>query len=252
MFEALSMLINGPGRSREPSGPFLCAMEPGHDRLQHYFQWEVRSWSRAWPVWQRRLLPEKGGGQALALGERDGGLSLMLADQGLRTVCSDLRGPTERAHELHRACGRQALITYEKIDALSIPKPDASYDVVVFKSMIGALGTKGNQAAALREMHRVLKPGGVLLFAENLRGTRVHGWLRRRFVSWDHYWRYLDATDDKDLFAPFAQVELHATGLLANLGRSEAQRDLLARVDRLLMPLVPVRWRTILYGAAVK
>ncbi len=176
----------------------------------------------------------------------------MLADQGFMTVCSDLRGPTERAHELHHAFGRQEWITYEQVDALAIPKPDASFDVVVFKSMVGALGTKERQLAALHEMHRVLKPGGVLLFAENLRGTWLHRWLRRRFVAWDHYWRYLDPVDDRDLFAGFERTELHTTGLLANLGRSELQRDLLARMDALVMSLVPVRWRTILYGVAVK
>ncbi len=221
--------------------------------MAHYFQWEVRSWSRAWPVWRRTLQAVPAGKRhALALGERDGGLSLMLAEHGFVTVCSDLRGPTERAHELHRVFGWQDQVTYEHIDALAITKPGACYDVVVFKSMIGALGSKEKQALALREMHRVLKPGGVLLFAENLHGTRLHQWLRRRFVAWDHYWRYLDPVDDLDLFAGFERTELYTTGLLANLGRSELQRDLLARVDAVLAPLVPVRWRTILYGVAVK
>lgn len=42
------------------------------------------------------------------------------------------------------------------------------------------------------------------------------------------------------------------TGLLANLGRSEGQRDLLARVDGGLAPLVPPTLRTIWYGVCVK
>lgn len=222
-------------------------------RLRHYFQWEVRSWSRAYPVWQQALqgmVPA--GAEALALGERDGGLSLMLADHGLRTICSDLNGPTDKARELHRVHAVEQRVRYEAIDALAIPHPDARFHVVVFKSMLGALGTKERQQQAVHEMHRVLKPGGVLLFAENLQGTALHRWLRSRFVPWDHYWRYLDPRADKDLFVPFARLDDHTTGLLANLGRSEAQRDLLARVDGCITPLVPPTWRTIWYGVAVK
>ncbi len=228
-------------------------MSAPNDHLDLYFQWEVRSWSRAYPLWHRTLAAiPKDRRQALALGERDGGLSLMLAEHGFTTICSDLRGPTERAKELHRTFGLEGSITYESIDATAIPKPDESFDVVVFKSMIGALGSKEKQAQAIREMHRVLKPGGVLLFAENLHGSPLHGRLRKHFVAWDHYWRYLDPVKDRDLFAPFARLDDHTTGLLANLGRSEGQRDLLAQLDAVLSPMVPSTQRTIWYGVAVK
>jgi SAM-dependent methyltransferase len=118
--------------------------------------------------------------------------------------------------------------------------------------VIGALGAKGLQRQAIREMHRVLKPGGVLLFAENLHGSPVHGLLRRRFVSWSSYWRYLDPVSDRDLFAPFQRLEEGSTGFIANLGRTERQRDVLARFDALIMPLIPRKLRTIWYGAAIK
>ncbi|MBP8877308.1 MAG: class I SAM-dependent methyltransferase [Flavobacteriales bacterium] len=227
--------------------------EPSHAMLKDYFQWEIRSWSRAYPLWHRTLqaMPPEGR-HALALGERDGGLSLMLAEHGFTAVCSDLNGPTEQARTLHRTFGWDEAITYEAIDATAIPKADASFDVVVFKSMIGALGSKEKQALAIREMHRVLKPGGVLLFAENLQGTALHRWLRKRFVRWDAYWRYLDPIADRDLFAAFASTELHATGLWANLGRSEGQRDVIARLDALLEPVTPLRWHTIWFGVAIK
>jgi|688.fasta_scaffold17142_7 SAM-dependent methyltransferase len=226
---------------------------PAATDLELYFQWEVRTWSRAYPLWHSTLaaIPRENQ-QALALGERDGGLSLMLAEHGFVTVCSDLHGPTDRAKEMHKSFGWDEWMTYESIDALAIPWPDASFDVVVFKSLIGALSTREKQAQALREMHRVLKPGGVLLFAENLTGTALHRWLRKRFVAWDSYWRYLRLPEEMDLFAPFGKVDLHTTGLLANLGRSETQRDLLARLDALLMPLVPVSCRTVVFGVATK
>lgn len=223
------------------------------DHRDLIFQWEVRSWSRALPLWERHLhaLGNRSP-QALALGERDGGLSLMLAEHGCSVVCSDLRGPTERAMELHATFGLEEAVSYESIDTLAIPKADNSFDVVAFKSMVGALTTKDRQARAIREMHRVLKPGGVLLFAENLHGTALHGWLRKRFVAWDAYWRYLDVKKDRDLFAPFARIDDATTGLLANLGRTEAQRDLIARFDGSVMPIVPASMRTIWYGVAIK
>ncbi len=217
--------------------------------LKDVFQWEVRSWSRALPVWERSL-PARG--NALGIGEREGGLSLWLASRGFNVTCTDLNAFPQETKALHERYGVNERVTYALADATALPFPDGSFDVVVFKSVIGALGSKEKQAQAIREMHRVLRPGGVLLFAENLHGSPLHTWLRKRFVAWDHYWRYLDPVKDRDLFAPFARLDDHTTGVLANLGRSESQRDLLARVDALIRPLVPATQRTIWYGVAVK
>jgi SAM-dependent methyltransferase len=219
--------------------------------LQDIFQWEVRSWSNALLLW-RNHLPAQRPAKSLAIGERGGGLSLWLAGDGFDVTCTDLRAFPPETRMLHERYGVADRIHYQQADATALPFAEASYDVVIFKSVIGALGAKDLQRQAIREMHRVLKPGGVLLFAENLHGSPVHGLLRRRFVSWSSYWRYLDPVSDRDLFAPFQRLEEGSTGFIANLGRTEGQRDVLARFDALMRPLIPRKFRTIWYGAAIK
>lgn len=222
-----------------------------HHLTREIIQWDVRTWRRALPSWQRSIDAHKPQ-RALAIGERDGGLSLWLALQGIDVLCTDRRDLPAGTRALHQRHGVSDRIAYDQQDATAIALPDASFDVVVFKSVIGALRTKERQSQALREMHRVLKHGGVLLFAENMAGTLLHAWLRKRFVTWDSYWRYLRLPEDRDLFTPFARVDLHTTGLLANFGRSEEQRDLLARLDALLCPATPRSWHYVLFGACTK
>ncbi|MGV3638122.1 MAG: class I SAM-dependent methyltransferase [Flavobacteriales bacterium] len=219
--------------------------------LQDIFQWEVRSWSRAMALWQRHLPPHRPAA-ALGIGERGGGLSLWLASEGLEVTCTDLREFPADTRALHMKHGVSDRIHYQQADATALPFAAGMFDVVIFKSVIGALGTKDLQRQAIREMHRVLKPGGVLLFAENLRASPLHAFLRRRFVRWSSYWRYLDPVADRDLFAPFERLEEGTTGFIANLGRTEGQRDILAGFDELVRPLIPRRLRTIWYGAAIK
>lgn len=125
-------------------------------------------------------------------------------------------------------------VAHENQDAIAIAHSDRSFDLVIFKSVIGALQTKERQMQAICEMHRVLTPGGVLLMAENLVGSRLHAILRSRFVPWEHRSRYIDLEDDGDLFALFDEVELETWGFFGLLGRTEAQRELLGRIDSLV------------------
>jgi len=213
--------------------------------------WDVRNWSRALPFWQPHLLaaaPKT----ALAIGERGGGLSLWLASQGIQVACTDLGVSLEPARALHRRYGVSDLVTYADLDVTSMDYPDGSFDLVVFKSVLGALATKERQIQAIAEIHRVLRPGGTLLFAENLVGSRLHVWLRSRFVPWDATWRYIDLDVDSDLLDAFGAVDFQTWGVLGLFGRSEAQRDLFARVDERFTRWVPSGWRYILFGVCVR
>jgi SAM-dependent methyltransferase len=220
-------------------------------QLRAVIGWDVRNWSRALPLWQRHVdavRPRR----ALAIGERGGGLSLWLALQGIDVVCTDLEGSFDGARAMHERFGVSDHITYQTQDATAIGHPDRAFDLVVFKSVIGALRTKERQVQAIGEMHRVLRSGGALLFAENLVGSRMHRQLRARFVPWDHGWRYLRTGADDDLFGRFDVVELETWGMFGLLGRTEGQRDLLGRIDSWVSPLVRPAWRYILLGACVK
>lgn len=215
-------------------------------------QWDVRTWSKALPLWQQALDARPAPQRTLAVGERGGGLSLWLAMNGHQVVCSDLRPMPPETRALHQRHGVADRIEYRTIDIGHIDFPDAHFDMAVFKSVIGALGSKEAQARAVAELCRVLRPGGVLLFAENLEGTWLHKVLRKRFTAWEGYWRYLRWPQDRDLFNGFRSCDFRMFGLLANLGRNEAQRTLLSRADDLLTPVLPKRWCYVVAGVCRK
>lgn len=215
--------------------------------------WDVRTWSKAVRLWEQHVGAAPPVLRVLEVGAGPGGPSLWMHQLGHDVVCSNwenTRGQAEPLHDAHGVTG----IQYIDIDLNGeIPWTD-HFDIVVFKSVLGGLGPNfSSQRNAMSEIHKALKPGGRLFFAENLRGTWLHRFGRsiayrlRRAT-----WRFTTVDEMRDLLAQFESYEMHATGFLGVFGMSESQRRVLAGLDERGAGRVPEGWRYVAYGIATK
>jgi SAM-dependent methyltransferase len=212
----------------------------------------VRNWSAALDFWPAHSTQKLADCTALELGSRNGGLSLWLALQGAHVICSDIDPPTEAALHKHQQGGVADRIEYRSISALDIPYRN-ELDVVVFKSVLGALGTRERQVEAISQIHASLKKGGELFFAENLTASPFHRFFRRSFVAWGSRWRYVSIREMRTFLAPFSRLECRALGFAGAFGRNEAQRNVLGMIDQTVFnAVVPESWRYIIVGVATK
>jgi SAM-dependent methyltransferase len=223
--------------------------------ISEFIEWDVRNWSAALDFWQSHTTKNIAACSALELGSRHGGLSLWMALQGARVIASDLDGPTPAAAELHKSRKVSHLITYESIDATSIPYTE-KFDIVLFKSMLGAVGTHGgkrSQVQAIEEIHRALAPGGELFFAENLAGSSLHQFCRRQFVEWGAKWRYVSIPEMEEFLKPFSRIQYDVLGFAGAFGRTERQRSILALLDKVFFNYtLPDSYKYIMVGVATK
>jgi SAM-dependent methyltransferase len=218
-------------------------------------KWDVDNWSTALAYWERYGSLGDGPLDCLEIGANQGGLSVWLASMGHHVICSDLENAEANARPLVERYGMRDRIVFEEIDATAIPYEN-DFDVIVFKSVLGGVGHNDaidRQREAVRSMHRALRPGGRLLFAENLAGSSLHKFFRSTFVKWGNAWRYVTIGEMLEFLGGFSDVKFSTAGVLATFGRSETQRRMLATVDRAaLNTLAPPAWRYIMYGVATK
>ncbi|MDO7881292.1 class I SAM-dependent methyltransferase [Salinibacterium soli] len=214
--------------------------------------WDVRTWSKAVDYWRAELPASAAPLRCLEIGAGPGGPSLWLALQGHEVTCSNFQNTREQASPLHERFGIRS-IAYEDIDANDIPY-EGEFDIVIFKSVLGgAASTVEAQAGVIRQIHAALKPGGTLLYAENLRGT----WLHRaaRAVAYRvrrASWRFVSPKELRGMLAVFDRHEFRSTGFLSLFGVTEAQRGALAAADDAVFNRVPQDWRYVGFGKAVK
>lgn len=203
-----------------------------------YFEWDTISWSRALKIWNKHL-KKNIGGYALEIGGRNGGLSLMLArEYKMNVICSDLNNSNTSAL-LHQSFQTFHKIKYDNVNCMEINYLDNSFDVVIFKSVIGALSTFENQNLAIQEILRVLKPEGILLFAENLQCSSLHMYLRSVYNHYNSYWRYPKIEDIDYFLRNFNQVETNTTGFFATLSKSKTIKTYLSYFDILIDKIFP-------------
>ena len=228
-------------------------MQNQKEFFKDVIQWDIKTWSKALPFWEKNFTIKKEM-KALAIGEREGGMSLWLALKGVNVTCTDYNDFPKETSQLHKRYKVNEKIAYEKgVDVTDLSMYSAnSFDIVVFKSVLGALSKKERQQKAFDEMKRVLKPGGAILFAENSKGSKLHAALRKIFIKWNSYWRYLDYKRDQDLFAGFSSAKLTTKGFSATFGRSEKQRKVLATFDSVIHPILPSSLNYVIFGVLTK
>jgi SAM-dependent methyltransferase len=223
-------------------------------------EWDVVNWSSALTYWTRTSAIPITNAYALEIGAgTNGGLSLWLAEQGARVVCSD-----RHLRQIVRACRRHASllatpsIRYQVLSVTALPYRDV-FDVVCLRSVLGVIGRRDDmtqRAQAVREIHAALKPGGEFWFAENLSASALHRIARRVCQpSRSRRWRYFTLSELATLLHPFASYQYEVVGWLGAFGRTEEQRRALGYLDRFLCQrfhLIPTAWRYIVLGIARK
>ena len=223
--------------------------------LRDVIRWDIANWSKALACWDSRIDWQAGPYECLEVGSWQGGLSIWLALKGQHVVCSDLEGIDGRAAPLLHKYGVEPLVECRDVDATDIPYEN-HFDIVIFKSVLGGIGRNGNlnrQKQAIGQIYKALKPGGRLLFAENLTGFFLHSFFRKAFVSWGRDWRYVTIPEMQLLLARFSTLHLETTGITGVFGRTENQKHLLARIDEsFLNGITPAHWKYIVYGVAQK
>jgi hypothetical protein len=226
------------------------------DLLSDIFGWDVVTWSPSLEHWQRHATVDFTRSNALEIGAgQSGGVSLWLALQGCDVTCSTFGEVPPRVRALHGRYGVAHRVRYTSLDVLELCEQN-TYDVIAFKSVLGGIGANDRadlQARAIARIHAALKPGGNLLFAENLAATRVHATLRRRFGAGKDGWRYLTMREMLQLMRPFASVHYRTAGFLGAWGSSEIQLRTSGALDGFLCRwLVPASWQYVVMGVAIK
>jgi ubiquinone/menaquinone biosynthesis C-methylase UbiE len=225
---------------------------------ENIVEWDVNTWKRAFKYWSKianeKKIHEKLG---LEIGARHGGTTLFFVKEfDVTMYCSDYGFPTELAIQLHQEPSISKKITYYDVDATQIPFEDNMFDFVIFKSVLGTIGSFEDVSRineAMSEIHRILKPNGILFFAENLRASSMHNFARTKFVEWGSRWYYVPFSEMKELLRIYSTYEIKTTGFLSAFvpEKFKAIKKIISKFDTLLEWL-PNNWHYVSFGHAIK
>jgi SAM-dependent methyltransferase len=222
------------------------------ETIRDIFHWDIAIWAKAIPIWNEGIQLGSPRKKGLEIGANRGGCSLFLGLQGISVVCSDIENPLRLANPYHQKYGVDKLIIYDTVNAIDIKYPDDYFDVVVFKSVLGYFPNLIKQQKMINEIHRVLKKDGILLFAENCKGSILHQIARKWFKSWGKNWRYVSYDEMDILLMAFSKKKLDAVGFSALfVPQPHMINSIFAFFDNLFI-FLPKKWRYVIIGYAIK
>ena len=130
------------------------------------------------------------------------------------------------------------------------------FDIVILKSVLGGIGSNNksiNISTTLEKIHNALKPGGELLFVENLKGSPLHQFFRKRFVRWGESWNYQSIDALLASTSQSSSLKYQTKGFLGAFGPNEKTRKIFGKIDTFIFDRVtPQNWRYIFIGVAKK
>jgi ubiquinone/menaquinone biosynthesis C-methylase UbiE len=160
-------------RTYYESGVELGRLEQGYSRLEFVRTKEIVA----------RYLPTSPG-RILDVGGGPGVYSAWLAEQGHDVQLVDAT-PLHVRQALELAAGR---FSAAEGDARSLDEPDACADMVLLLGPLYHLTDRVDRLTALREAHRVLRPGGVVAGAAISRFASLLDGLYGRYLSSPTFW----------------------------------------------------------------
>ena len=212
-----------------------------------FIDWDMPNWNRALQFLDDHKHTEFHGKKVLEIGAGSGGLSFWAALNGAEVICSDINEPSEVVINKVKKY-KIKNIKFEKFDALEIPYRE-EFDFVVFKSILGGISRSNNLSDLVKIMygiHNVLKPAGQCLFIENMDGTYLHQYLRKRYGAGKNMWYYLSLEDFSVLSKPFKIIKYHTFGFLG--GGDFLFKNYRSKLDYYFEKIIPQTWNYIYAG----
>lgn len=237
----------------------LAADRPGWDRLWRHsyrlgWRWLLSGRWRSWRVGLARLLVPLDPWRYYELGkaadEHFDGLNLDISSPKLLT---SLLRHEDRGDWVGIDLFRQEIESWRRIDpslrlevqdATRLPYPDATFDHCISISVVEHIAEEGD-TAAMAEMWRVLKPGGILILTTNVCAERRELWREDRI--WGEASR---SVDGRVFFERHYTPEDLSRRLLAARPWEILHREYAMEIDRSIHDNFVARmpW-SVLYGA---
>lgn len=231
-----------------------------NEKIKDILGWDIINWGRVLSFLENNLPKQKHDLTALELGSGfNGGLSLWLALKGIKVICSGYNknyvGVSDEAKKAHVKYEVDTLINYEEINAAKIPYR-SKFDIICYKSVLGGIVRNGEIDIAKsisNEIFLALKPGGMVLFLENVTASCLHKVLREKVGSGKNDWHYFTRNELQEIYGIFHSFDYKTYGFTGCFGINEYQRILLGKLDGLIFEnTIPKKWNYILAGVAMK